>query len=49
MQYIYEKKLNGKVFLSIYAPTWIAKNSNGDDYRPLENFNIDVAFIVFDL
>jgi hypothetical protein len=47
--YIYTKKLNGKVFTSIYAPTWISKDGNGDDYRPLEHFNAEITFIVFDL
>jgi hypothetical protein len=49
MHHIYTKKLNGKVFTSIYAPTWISKNRNGEDYRPLEHFNAEITFILFDL
>ncbi len=47
--HIYTKKLNGKVFTSIYAPTWISKNGIGDDYRPFEHFDAEITFIVFDL
>ena len=49
IHHIYASKLNGTVFASIYAPTWIAKNENGDDYRPFEFFNGDITFIVIDL
>jgi hypothetical protein len=47
--HIYAKKLNGKVFSSIDTSTWISKNENGDDYRPLENLNGAITLIEFDL
>ena len=47
--HIYTKKLNGKVFTSIHAPSWISKDGTGHDYRPLEHFNADIPLIVFDL
>ena len=49
IHHIYVNKLHGKVFSSVYAPTWIAKNENGDDYRPFEFFDADITFIVIDL
>jgi hypothetical protein len=49
MHHIYTKKLNGKVFTSIYAPTWISKTENGDDYRPFEHFHAEISLVVFDL
>lgn len=49
MLHIYMKKFNGKMFTSIYAPTWIAKNENGEDYRPFEHFKENIPLIVFDL
>ena len=49
IHHIYAEKLNGKVFSSVYAPTWIAKNENGDDYRPFEFFDAAITFIVMDL
>ncbi|UJR17977.1 hypothetical protein I4U23_004877 [Adineta vaga] len=46
IQHIYVTKLKGKVSTSVSGSTFISKNANGDDYRPLEHFDGDISFIV---
>ncbi|CAF1141247.1 unnamed protein product [Adineta steineri] len=46
---IYVTKLKGKVFTSVYGPTYTAKNTNGDDHRPFEHFDNYISFVVIDL
>ncbi|CAF1651055.1 unnamed protein product [Adineta ricciae] len=49
IQHIYVTKLKGTVFKSVHAPTFITKNTNGDEYRPLEHFDSNVLLVVIDL
>ncbi|UJR18654.1 hypothetical protein I4U23_005562 [Adineta vaga] len=46
--HIYMKKLGGKEFASIYAPTWIWKK-NGNSSLPFENFERNMSLLVIDL
>lgn len=43
--HIYTKKLNGRVFTSIYLPTFVMR----DGQRPFEHYDAEISLIVFEL